>query len=92
MPEMPTIAEAGLPGYEARSGSAYDGANRHAQADHRPPQCRGPQGHAAGGREGGLGQAGAVPMPMAPADFDKYLHRDIEKWAHVVKVSGAKAE
>jgi tripartite-type tricarboxylate transporter receptor subunit TctC len=35
---------------------------------------------------------GAVPMPMRPSDFDKYLRADIEKWAHVVKVSGAKAE
>jgi tripartite-type tricarboxylate transporter receptor subunit TctC len=35
---------------------------------------------------------GAVPMPMSPAEFDKYLRADIEKWAHVVRVSGAKAE
>jgi len=35
---------------------------------------------------------GAVPMPMNPAEFDKYLRADIEKWARVVKVSGAKAE
>jgi tripartite-type tricarboxylate transporter receptor subunit TctC len=35
---------------------------------------------------------GAVPMPMSPADFDKYLRADIEKWAEVVKISGAKAE
>jgi tripartite-type tricarboxylate transporter receptor subunit TctC len=32
---------------------------------------------------------GAVPMPMTPAEFDKYLRADIEKWAEVVKVSGA---
>ncbi|MFL5060975.1 MAG: tripartite tricarboxylate transporter substrate-binding protein, partial [Xanthobacteraceae bacterium] len=32
---------------------------------------------------------GAVPMQMAPEEFDKYLRTDIEKWAHVVKVSGA---
>ena len=35
---------------------------------------------------------GAVPMPMTPSAFDKFLRADIEKWAHVVKVSGAKAE
>jgi tripartite-type tricarboxylate transporter receptor subunit TctC len=35
---------------------------------------------------------GAVPMPMSPAEFDKYLRDDIEKWAHVVRVSGAKVE
>jgi hypothetical protein len=31
-------------------------------------------------------------MPMSPADFDKYLRADIEKWAHVVEISGAKAQ
>jgi len=33
---------------------------------------------------------GAVPMVMTPAEFDKYLRADIEKWANVVKVSGLK--
>jgi tripartite-type tricarboxylate transporter receptor subunit TctC len=32
---------------------------------------------------------GAVPLVMTPAEFDAYLRKDIEKWAHVVKVSGA---
>ena len=35
---------------------------------------------------------GAVPMPMSPGEFDTYLRADIEKWAQVVKVSGAKLE
>jgi len=29
---------------------------------------------------------------MSPAEFDKYLRGDIEKWAKVVKLSGAKVE
>jgi tripartite-type tricarboxylate transporter receptor subunit TctC len=32
---------------------------------------------------------GAIPMHMTPEQFDAYLRKDIEKWAHVVKVSGA---
>jgi len=35
---------------------------------------------------------GAVPMTMSPDEFGKYLHQDIEKWARIVKVSGAKAD
>jgi tripartite-type tricarboxylate transporter receptor subunit TctC len=31
-------------------------------------------------------------MLMTPDEFDKYLRGDIEKWAHVVKVSGAAAQ
>jgi tripartite-type tricarboxylate transporter receptor subunit TctC len=34
---------------------------------------------------------GAVPMAMTPAEFDKYLQSDIEKWANVVKSAGIKA-
>jgi tripartite-type tricarboxylate transporter receptor subunit TctC len=29
---------------------------------------------------------------MTPAEFDKYLRADIEKWAQVVKTAGLKAE
>ncbi len=32
---------------------------------------------------------GAIPMVKTPAEFEAFLHQDIEKWAHVVKVSGA---
>ena len=35
---------------------------------------------------------GAVPLKLSPAEFDKYLRSDIEKWAHVVKLSGAQAQ
>jgi tripartite-type tricarboxylate transporter receptor subunit TctC len=33
---------------------------------------------------------GAVPLIKTPAEFDAFLHKDIEKWANVVKISGAK--
>jgi tripartite-type tricarboxylate transporter receptor subunit TctC len=29
---------------------------------------------------------------MTPAEFSKYLRDDIEKWAKVVKLSGAKVQ
>ena len=32
---------------------------------------------------------GAIPMPMTPTEFEAYLKKDIDKWAEVVKVSGA---
>jgi tripartite-type tricarboxylate transporter receptor subunit TctC len=35
---------------------------------------------------------GAVPLVKTPAEFDTYLRKDIEKWAEVVKVSGAKVQ
>jgi tripartite-type tricarboxylate transporter receptor subunit TctC len=92
MPEMPTIAEAGVPGYEATIwiGLMAPAATPKPIIDllnaevikimNRPDVKE------------AWAKQGAVPMPMSPAEFDKYLRADIEKWARVVKVSGAKAE
>jgi len=35
---------------------------------------------------------GAIPLVKTPEEFDAYLRKDIEKWAKVVKVSGAKIQ
>ena len=35
---------------------------------------------------------GAIPLVKTPDEFDAYLKKDIEKWAEVVKVSGAKVQ
>jgi tripartite-type tricarboxylate transporter receptor subunit TctC len=92
MPEVPTVAEAGVPNYEATiwvglmapvgtPKPVIDTLNAEVikimnRSDVKEAWAR----------------QGAVPMPMSAAEFDKYLRADIEKWAHVVKVSGAKAE
>ena len=35
---------------------------------------------------------GAIPLVKTSAEFEAYLKKDIEKWAEVVKVSGAKVQ
>ena len=35
---------------------------------------------------------GAVPMTMSPKEFDDYLRKDVDKWADVVKKTGASAK
>jgi tripartite-type tricarboxylate transporter receptor subunit TctC len=35
---------------------------------------------------------GAIPLVKTPEEFDAYLRKDIEKWANVVKLSGAKVQ
>ena len=35
---------------------------------------------------------GAVAMSMSPDEFGRYMRDDIEKWARIVKISGAKPD
>ena len=35
---------------------------------------------------------GATPMAMTIPEFNQYLREDIEKWARIVKISGARAD
>jgi tripartite-type tricarboxylate transporter receptor subunit TctC len=90
MPDVPTVAEAGIPGYEATiwlgvmapAGTPKEIVDK-LNAEITKVVSRGDVKEA-------WGKQGAVPMVMSPAEFDKYLRADIEKWANVVKVSGAK--
>ena len=92
LPEVPTIAEASVPGYEATiwlglmapAGTPkpiVDKLNAEIGKIISRPDLQ----------KMWAGQ-GAVAMLMSPAEFDKYLRADIAKWAHVVEVSGAKVE
>ena len=89
-PDVPTVAEAGVPGYEATiwlgimapAGTPKEIVDK-LNAEINKVIAR-PDVKEAWAKQG------AVPMVMTPAEFDKYLRADIEKWANVVKVSGAK--
>jgi tripartite-type tricarboxylate transporter receptor subunit TctC len=92
MPDVPTIAEAGVPGYEATIWLGLMAPKN------TPPQIvsrlnaevvkivSNPETAKAWKAQG------AHPMTMSVAEFTKYLNDDIVKWAHIVKVSGAKPD
>jgi tripartite-type tricarboxylate transporter receptor subunit TctC len=92
LPEVPTIAEAGVPGYDATiwlgimapaktPQAIVDKLNAEINKVLSRPDVR-----------QFWDKQGAVPMVMTPAQFGQYLRDDIEKWAKVVKASGAKIQ
>jgi tripartite-type tricarboxylate transporter receptor subunit TctC len=92
LPDVPTIAEAGVPGYESTIwlGIMAPAGTPQAIVERLNAEINKVIGRAEV-REA-WDKQGAVPLSMNPAEFDKYLRADIEKWAQVVKVSGAQAQ
>ena len=92
MPSIPTVAEAGVPGYEAviwlglmapagTPKTIVEKLNSEVQRIVDLPDVK-----------EAWAKQGAFPMHMTPTEFGKYMEQDIEKWAKVVKISGAKID
>ncbi|HEX7436233.1 MAG TPA: tripartite tricarboxylate transporter substrate binding protein [Caldimonas sp.] len=92
LPAVPTMAEAGVPGYEAviwlglmaPKGTPPAIVNRlNAEIGKivsAPDVVR------------AWAAQGATPMTMGVDEFTRYLNQDIAKWARIVKISGAKPD
>ena len=92
LPNVPTVAEAGVPGYEATiwlgimapKGTPKDIVDK--LNEEITKAANSPEMKAEWAKQG------AVAMRMRPDTFERFLKLDIEKWARVVKVSGAKQD
>lgn len=92
LPEVPTVSEAGVKGYEspiwlgvmAPAGTPRAILDR-LNAEITKVTAR-PETAAAWEKQG------AEALKMSVSEFEKYLNKDIAKWAQVVKVSGAKPD
>jgi tripartite-type tricarboxylate transporter receptor subunit TctC len=84
-PNLPTVAEAGVPGYEAviwlglmaPAGTpkpVVDRVNAEVRKILAQPDVK-----------DAWAKQGAVPMSMTPEEFGAFLNQDIDKWAKVVK-------
>ena len=91
-PDVPTVSEAGVPGYEATiwlglmapAGTPrpiLEKLNAEINKVVNAPEVK-----------EAWAKQGAVPMAMTLEQFDKFLREDIVKWAKVVKLSGAKVD
>ena len=92
LPDVPTLSEAGVPGYEATiwvglmapKGTPKEVVDRlnqavskiASQADIRQQWAK----------------QGAVSMVMNPAVFDKYIQDDVAKWAQVIRAANIKMD
>jgi tripartite-type tricarboxylate transporter receptor subunit TctC len=92
LPDVPTIAEAGVPGYEATiwlglmapAGTPQPiVAKLNAEVNKvltRPEVVE------------AWGKQGAVPIVMSPSEFGTFMQGDIEKWAKVIQTAGIKVQ
>ena len=92
LPEVPTMAEAGLPGYEATiwlglmaprgtPKAVVDRLNEAVSKISSQPDVKQL-----------WGRQGAAPLVMTPEVFDKYARDDITKWSRVIQSAGIKAD
>jgi tripartite-type tricarboxylate transporter receptor subunit TctC len=92
MPELPTIAEAGVKGYESTIwlGIMAPTGTPRPVIDRLNAEITKVVNRADVKKI--WAEQGAVPMTMSVGEFEKYLNADIAKWAKVVKISGARAD
>jgi tripartite-type tricarboxylate transporter receptor subunit TctC len=92
LPDVPTVSEAGVPGYEAviwlglmaptgTPQQVVERLNSEIGRIVRNPEVRAE-----------WAQQGAAPMAMTPEEFGRFLTDDIAKWAKVVQSAGMKVE
>jgi tripartite-type tricarboxylate transporter receptor subunit TctC len=87
-PELPTVAEAGLPGYEVDqwygviTSGKVDPAIVRKLAAAIADAVRSPD------VEKRLAADGSTPAPSSPADFGKHVQSEIDKWRALVKAAG----
>jgi tripartite-type tricarboxylate transporter receptor subunit TctC len=92
LPDVPTLNEAGVPGYEATiwlgvmapkgtPPEIVDRLNAEIAKIIAKPAIK-----------EAWAQQGAVPMTMSPAEFGTFLKGDIEKWAKVIDKAGLKPQ
>jgi tripartite-type tricarboxylate transporter receptor subunit TctC len=89
LPDVPTIAEAGVPGFEAVIWLGLVAPAGTPKPIVEKLNAAINQTIALPGIVAAWDRQGATPMTMTPAEFDAFLRKDIEKWAQVAKFSGA---
>jgi tripartite-type tricarboxylate transporter receptor subunit TctC len=92
LPDVPTVTESGVPGYEAVIWLGLMAPARTPPAILSKLNAEVARIVASAEVRQEWAAQGAVPMTMGVDEFDKYLRADIDKWAQIVRSAGIKAE
>ena len=92
LPDVPTVAEAGVPGYESTIwlGLVAPAGTPKAVVERLNTEIRKITGSAE--VKAAWAKQGATPLSMTPGEFEKYLNDDIAKWAKVIAQAGIKRD
>jgi tripartite-type tricarboxylate transporter receptor subunit TctC len=92
LPNVPTINESGVPGYEASAwfGIVVPKATPREIVNRINSEVN--KAIALPDIREKLAQQGAEATPLTPEQFGAFIHNEVVKWAKVVKASGAKVE
>ena len=92
MPDVPTLDESGVPGYESVIWLGIMAPINTPRAVVNKLNAEITKAVSRADVKADWAKQGATPMQMTPDAFAKYVKEDIEKWANIIKISGAKFE
>ena len=92
LPDVPTLAEAGLSRLRGRLGGRPGGAGRHAAGHCRDAQPRDREHHRHARLPPAHGAIGVDVVGTTPAAYAKFISDDYAKWGKVVAAAGIKPE
>jgi tripartite-type tricarboxylate transporter receptor subunit TctC len=92
LPEVPTVSEAGVPGYEAVIWLGIMAPAGTPKAIVEKLNAEITRVANAPDLKAAWAKQGAVAMSMTPEEFGRFMREDIEKWARIVKISGARPD
>ena len=92
LPEVPTVAEAGVPGYELTSWIGLFAPSATPQAVIARVHATVVDSLATPGVRDALVKSGAEPVGSRPEEFARHLKLEVARWGKVLKAAGIKPE
>ena len=91
LPDVPTLSEAGVPGYEVMSWFGLWAPAKTPQPIVEKLNQEIVEILKAPDVQQKISEQGAIPSPESPADFDRFIRAETEKWNKVVKAAKLQA-